>query len=75
MARKTLICGAVGAVVVGSMHWMGIDLIASLVVATLVMLVVATMVIHRSPNDISDISGHDNSSDSISTRSTVDSAD
>ena len=75
MARKTLICGAVGAVVVGGMHWMGIDLIALLVVSTLAMIVVATMVIHRNPNDISDIS-HDNSSgDRISTRSSVDSAD
>jgi len=75
LAGKTLICGAVGVVVVGSMHWMGIDLIASLVVATLAMIVVATMVIPRNPNDMSDISHDNSSSDRISIRSSVDSAD
>jgi hypothetical protein len=75
LVRKSVIFSAVGAVVAGGMHWMGFDLMASLVVAMFVMVVVATMVIHRSPNDTSDVSHDNRSGDRISTRPSVDSPD
>lgn len=46
MIRKSLICGVVGAAVVGFFHLIGADLVVSLVIALFIMVIVATVILN-----------------------------
>ena len=76
MAGKTLVCGLVGAVAIGGMHLLGINLVASLILALFVMVIFATMIMTDDPRDArrSDYDGNE-SGDALSTRSSRDASD